>query len=159
MSRSLGNALPATLLPLFDGERLGEKSTLAFLLATVDARGFPHCALLSAGEIVARAPSTLRLALYSTSTTTANLRRGGTGTLALAQGDLAYYVKFQASERPATGEALRGLAVFDAAVVEVLEDGEPTARVTSGFAIALARDAERTVARWERVVAALRALA
>jgi hypothetical protein len=158
MSRSLGNVLPAPLLPLFDGERLREKSSLAFLLATVDARGFPHCALLSAGEIVARAPGALRLALYGSSTTTANLRRSGTGTLALAQGGLAYYVKLQATERPASGEALRGLAVFDGVIVEVLEDGDPTARVAGGFAIALARDAERTVARWERVVVALRAL-
>jgi hypothetical protein len=158
MSRSLGNALPEPVRSLFDGERIAEKASLAFLLVTIDARGLPHCALLSVGEIVARGPSAVRLALYATSTTTGNLRRSGAFTLALAHADCAYYVKGRAAEHPAGGEVPRGLAVFDGTIEEVLEDGEAIARVTSGFSIALTEGAERTVARWERVVAALRAL-
>src|SRR5579884_59823 len=86
MSRSLGNQLPGALLQLLDGRDLGQKTQLALLLNTVDAQGYPHPAMLSVGEVLAPSPSALRLALYATSTTTSNLRRGGTLSLALASG-------------------------------------------------------------------------
>jgi hypothetical protein len=158
MSRSLGNQLPTPLLHLLDGRNLGEKTGFALLLATVDQRGYPHCALVSVGEVLAPAPGTLRLALYDNSSTTANLRRGGRLTLALASGGLAYYVKATAAERPGPAAGLRGLAVFEATVDEVLEDGEPIAQVTSGFSLALTHDPAKIVAHWERGVAALAAL-
>ena len=161
MSRSLGARLPAPLGSLLDGERLADKAGLALLLSTVDARGCPHAALLSVGEVLARGPDALLLALYANSSTTNNLRRGGWLLLALAADDLAYYVKAIARERAIDAEqspALRGLAVFDTAVDEVLEDGEAIARVTTGFSIELTRHAERTVATWERTIAALREL-
>lgn len=161
MSRSLGDRLPPALLALLDGEDLPARQELALLLATVDTHGLPHAALLSVGEVLASGPASLRLALYARSTTSANLRHGGGLLLALAHDGLAYYVKASARERaPAAGQAadLRGLAVFDAQVNEVLEDGEAIAAVTSGFAITLTRDAARTLASWERQIAALRAL-
>ncbi len=158
MSRSLGNQLPPALRSLLDGRDLAGKTGLALLLVTVDARGYPHCALLSVGEVLACSPERLRLALYGSSSTTANLRRGGRLTLALASGGLAYYVKATATERPGPQPDLPGLAVFDAAVDEVLEDGEAIARVTSGFTLALAHDPAEIVAHWERGAAALAAL-
>ena len=161
MSRSLGARLPPALLMLLDGERLADKAGVAMLLATVDARGCPHAALLSVGEVLARGPEALQLALYTNSSTTNNLRRGGRLLLALAAADLAYYVKASARERapdPEQAPALQGLAVFDATVDEVLEDGEAIARVTSGFSIELTHHADRTLAAWERTIAALRGL-
>jgi hypothetical protein len=158
MSRSLGNQLPPAVLSLLDGRNLGEKTGFAMLLATVDQRGHPHCALLSVGEVLARSRGTLLLALYATSSTTGNLRRGGRLILALASGGLAYYVKATATERPGPLPDLPGLAVFDVAVDEVLEDGEPIAQVTSGFSLTLAQDPAKIVAHWERGVAALAAL-
>ncbi len=156
MSRSLGNALPAALLQLLDGCDIRDKAGPAFLLATVDERGYPHPALLSVGEVLATGATELRLALYRTSTTTQNLRRSGAFTLALAHGGLGCYVKATATELP---EALPGLAAFKATIDEVLEDGEPIAVVSSGFAITLTGDVAGTVARWEATVAALRGLA
>src|SRR5205823_10544907 len=100
MSRSLGNQLPGPLLSLLDGRDLGAKTGGALLLASVDPRGHPHFALLSVGEVLARGPSALRLALYAESSTTGNLRRGGGFGLALAADWLAYYVKASAVERP-----------------------------------------------------------
>jgi hypothetical protein len=158
MSRSLGNELPSVLLQLLDGRDLGAKAGQALLLNTVAEDSHPHPAMLSVGEVLARGPSALRLALYSTSSTTRNLRRGGKLSLALAANGFAYYVKATARERSDALPDLAGLAVFDATVDEVLEDGEAIAQVTSGFTIQLTRDPARTVAGWERVVAALGAL-
>ena len=158
MSRSLGAALPAPLVTLLDGQRVPEKTTLALLLATASERGHPHPAMLSVGEVLATGPSTLRLALYANSSTSANLRRRGAFSIALAHADLAYYVKATATERSADRPELAGLAVFDATVDEVLEDGEPIARVTSGFAIELTQGADRTIERWESTLAALQSL-
>ena len=136
MSRSLGQELPAALRELLDGRSLRQKASQALLLNTIDARGHPHPAMLSVGEVLARGPSTLRLALYANSSTSNNLRRGGALSVALASGGLAYYVKATARELPASSD-LAGLAVFEAAIDEVLEDGDPIAQVTSGFMIEL----------------------
>jgi len=158
MSRSLGNQLPAPLLTLLDGRDVAAKTGLAILLASVDAGGHPHFALLSVGEVLAVGPTALRLALYADSSTSANLRAGGRLSLALAAAGLAYYVKGTARERPGPCPDLPGQAVFEVAVDEVLEDGDPIARVSSGFAIALAHDPARVIAHWERGIAGLTAL-
>jgi hypothetical protein len=158
MSRSLGNQLPPPVLSLLDGRDVAGKVGFAILLSTVDPRGHPHFALLSVGEVLAREPGALRLALYDNSSTTANLRRDGRLSLALAHGGLAYYVKGTAAERPGPLPDLPGQAVFDVAVDEVLEDGEPIAQVTSGFSLTLAHDPARIIAHWERGIAALAAL-
>lgn len=155
MSRSLGNQLPPALVQLLDGDRIAEKANVAILLTTVGSSGHPHPALLSVGEVWSPAPDRLRLALYATSSTTANLRRTGAFTLALASGGMGYYVKATAREVP---DAIPGLAVFEATIDEVLEDGEPIAQVTSGFTIQLTGDPARVLSRWEATVAALRAL-
>jgi hypothetical protein len=155
MSRSLGNRLPPALVSLLDGQDIPAKTGVAFLLATVDAEGRPHPALLSVGEVLAPDAGEVRLALYTTSSTTRNLRRGGAFTIALAHGGMGYYVKCTARE---VADGVPGLAAFKASVDEVLEDGEPIARVTSGFAIELAPGGERVIAAWEKTVAALRAL-
>ncbi|HEY7063923.1 MAG TPA: pyridoxamine 5-phosphate oxidase [Chloroflexota bacterium] len=158
MSRSLGNQLPPPVAALLDGEQLDAKAGHVFLLVTRDEAGYPHPAMLSVGEVLAVNPGRLLLALYSSSTTTRNLRARGKLTLALADGGFGYYVKAAATETAATAPDLAGLAVFEATVAEVLEDGESVARVTSGFTMTLAGDTVRTLALWEATVGALRAL-
>jgi hypothetical protein len=159
MSRSLGNALPAELVSLLNGDGLGGKADLVFLLLTQDAAGYPRPAMLSVGEVLARGPSELRLALYSGSSTTANLRRSGKLSLALAAGGKGYYVLGSARELVVGDPDLAGLAAFDATVDDVLEDGEAIAEVTSGFTMRLAADGARTVTMWEATIRALRSLA
>jgi hypothetical protein len=156
MSRSLGNAMPLTMVTLLDGDKLDEKAHLVFLLLTQDAEGYPRPAMLSVGEVLARGPTELRLALYGGSSTTANLRRTGKLTLVLAGGGLGYYVRATAREIAVTDADLAGLAVFNAVVDEVLEDGEPIAEVTSGFTMRLTGDGSRVIAMWEATVRALR---
>jgi hypothetical protein len=154
MSRSLGKNLPESLAGLFDGSNLPSKAHVAALLNSVDASGRPHPAMLSVGEVLARGSDSLRLALYATSTTTRNLRTNGGLSLALAADGLAYYVKATAREIPGSAD-LAGLAVFDAPIDEVLEDGEAIAVVKSGFTIELTANADRTVSHWQRVIGAL----
>ena len=159
MSRSLGNALPLGVVALLDGDGLASKSDLVFLLLTPDAAGYPRPAMLSVGEVLARGPSTLRLALYDSSSTTANLRRSGKLTLALAAQGKGYYVRAATRELAVSDPDLAGLAAFDATVEDVLEDGEPIAEVTSGFTMRLTADAARTMAMWETTIRALRSMA
>jgi hypothetical protein len=142
---------------LFDGTNLASKAHSAALLNTVDVAGRPHPAMLSVGEILAQGSDSLRIAVYATSTTTRNLRGNGGLSLALAADGLAYYVKATAHEIPGSAD-LAGLAVFDAPIDEVLEDGEAIAHVTSGFTIELTANADRTVSHWQRVIDALIAL-
>ena len=158
MSRSLGNQLPAALVQLWDGRRLGQKARFAVLLTTIDARGYPHPAMLSVGEVLARDPQNLRLALYANSSTSNNLRRSGSLSLALAADGFAYYVKATAREMQGPLPNLQGLAAFAVTIDEVLEDGEAIAQVTSGFTIELTRESDKIVGSWERVIAALAVL-
>jgi hypothetical protein len=158
MSRSLGNQLPPQVLALLDGRNLGDKTDFALLLNTVDAGGHPHPAMLSVGEVLARGPSALRLALYPNSSTSKNLRRGGGLSMALAHGGLAYYVKATAREIDGAAAHLGGQAGFEAAIDEVLEDGDPSAQVTSGFTLSLTRESARTLAEWEQRISALATL-
>jgi hypothetical protein len=156
MSRSLGNAMPPTIVTLLDGNKLDEKAHLVCLLLTQDAEGYPRPAMLSVGEVLARGPSDLRLALYDSSSTTANLRRSGKLTLVLSGSGVGYYVRATARDIAVMDADLAGLAVFDAVVEEVLEDGEPIAEVTSGFTMRLTGDGSRVIAMWEATVRALR---
>ena len=155
MSRSLGDALPGAVVALLDGTNLSEKAHLVFLLLTQDIDGYPRPAMLSVGEALARGPRQLRLALYTGSSTTANLRRSGKLTMALAEGGMGYYVRATARETAVMDPDLAGLAVFDVVVDDVLEDGEPIAEVTSGFAMRLTGDSRRVVAMWEATIRAL----
>jgi hypothetical protein len=114
--------------------------------------------MLSVGEVLARGDDTLRLVLYSSSSTTGNLRRSGRLTLALAAAGKGYYVMAAARELAVLDPDLAGLTVFDATVEDVLEDGEPIAEVTSGFTMRLTADAARTLALWETTIRALQSM-
>ncbi len=56
--------LPDALLRYLDGSDLLHK-TQALRLSTVDAAGWPHAALLSAGDVLAVSPQRLRFALFA----------------------------------------------------------------------------------------------
>lgn len=161
MSRELGNELPGALLALLDGRDLAGRMAKAILIATVDANGWPHPALLSYGEVVALDARRLRLATYRTSRTSANLRRSGRVTLCLIEAGMAYYVKAQAAEQRAD-EGFSELARFEAAVEQVLvdqarEDLEPGARITRGIEFDPGRPVAEALAAWAAVLKALRA--
>jgi hypothetical protein len=68
------NAVPAEVARYLDGTDLLAK-TQAVRLSTVDSAGWPHAALLSAGDMVVLPSERIRFALFPQSTTVANARR------------------------------------------------------------------------------------
>ena len=75
--------VPAEVAGYIDGTDLPAK-TQALRLSTVDAEGWPHAALLSAGDMVVTSSGRIRLGIFPQSATAANLARDGRLTLTLA---------------------------------------------------------------------------
>lgn len=158
MPRSLGAALPPSLIALLDGTQLRERIGTTFLLVTVDGAGWPHVAMLSVGEVLARSERSLVAALWLGSTSTRNLEHSRQALLALVCDGAGYYVRLGA-ERLADLDLdeLGRLAAFRLTVDDVQEDAVAYATLISGITFALP-DAEPVVARWQRTIAALRSL-
>lgn len=161
MARLVGDTLPDVLLALLDGGDLAGRGGKAVLIATTDAHGWPHPALLSYGEMVAVDRRRVRLATYRESTTSGNLRRNGKLTLCLIEAGLVYYVKGEArvEQDPMAGRV--HLTRFEAAVRAVLEDQaredlEPGAGVTGGITFGTGRPAADVLRDWQAVVDGLR---
>src|SRR5512136_1437886 len=93
MAREVEDTLPDFLYELLGGRDLSARMGEAVPIATTDAAGWPHPALLSYGEMVAVDRRRLRLALYRTSRTADNLRRNGKLTVCLIGKNMAYYIK------------------------------------------------------------------
>src|SRR5258708_5563009 len=145
--------MPEAVLRALDGHDLPGHVGLTFPLLTVDASGWPHVALLSAGEVLAVGESELRLALWPGSETTANLTRDGRGTLMVIAGATAFYLELEA--RPASpGDRL---ALFTARVRRVLADEVAYARITTGISFDLP-DPASVLGRWRDTIGALRGL-
>ena len=133
MSRNLGDVLPDTLFSLLDGSNLSSKRGKAFLAVTQDPEGWPHPALLSYLEVAARDLRNIRLATWSNSSTSKNMRGNGKLTLAFVDKGLTYYAKGQAKEIQEELEGYPGLSLFNMEVVQVLEDIETQTPITSGI--------------------------
>lgn len=157
MSTNLGPNLPDSLVSLFSGKDLRAKAQIACVLVTEGADGYPHPCIVTPGELVAHDPTTLRLALYETSSASRNLRRHPAGTLCLADTGAAYYVKCDIASYDAHDAMLQGQAVFTVTPKHVLRDVEEGYEVTSGFRFRDLTGDDATVARWQPVVTALAA--
>lgn len=88
----IGGALNRELLDYFTGDPNSKKGGV-ILLATLDANGWPHFAMLSHWEIAAQDKNTLRLASYRGSKTTANMKRNGKVTVVVVERGMSYYIK------------------------------------------------------------------
>lgn len=155
MPRSLGSALPAELLAALDGRRLADRVGDTYLLLTTSEAGWPHVAMLSAGEVLAVRESELRLGLWPGTQSAENLGRYSQGLLMAVQPPVTYYVRLRVR---ALGEVLaddRRLVVFGAMVEDVLEDVVGYARVTHGIRFDLA-DTPHVLANWAAAIAAMR---
>lgn len=91
MSKLVGAELPDELFRwLTDLETNAEK---IIMVCTVDQGGWPHPAMLSCLEVVAKDRSNIRLAPYKDSSTTRNMRGNGKLTMIVIDERVAYYVK------------------------------------------------------------------
>jgi Pyridoxamine 5'-phosphate oxidase len=148
------STVPAQVARYLDGTELLTK-TQALRLATVNEAGWPHAALLSAGDMLAVAPGRIRFAIFPQSETTANLARDGRLALTLSvDGGMCELLMRARRLEHASPEV--PLAVFEAEVEKVRMHAAPYAAVTGGITFAL-RDPQAVLRRWQRQIAALRA--
>jgi hypothetical protein len=150
--------LPESLTRFLDGSDLDQKVGPVFELVTVDEDGWPHVGLLSVGEVLATGPSELRLALWASSTTTANLRRTGRGLLALVHDGGYCKVRVHADPLRDIDSAGRSITTFRASVVDVVDDRVGYATLSGGIAFEL-DDPGPAIRRWTDVVEGMRSCA
>ena len=150
------DGIPAPLASYLDGTELLTK-TQALQLCTTDADGWPHLALLSAGDMLALPPGHFRFALFHRSGTARNLARDGRLALTLAIDDGLCELRLQARPIGPVPTELP-LTFFEAEVRTVRMHVTSYAKVTAGVTFVL-HQPEGVLARWQRQLAALRAAA
>src|SRR5438105_7565598 len=134
MARSIGNEIPPRIQPLFSGDDLATREGLTFLFLTTTADGWPHLAMLSVGEVLAAGRRELRVALWPTSTATANLTRSSQATIALVHDGVGYSLRCSARRGPDLEFGREGsLAFFELQIEDALEDAVSYATLTSGL--------------------------
>ena len=148
--------LPTALARYLDGADLLKK-TQALRLSTVDPAGWPHAALLSAGDMVAMPSGRIRFVLFPQSATTANLARDGRLTLTLLLDGGMCELRLHA-HRLAHASSDVPLAFFEAEVETARNHVAPYAVLTQGITFEL-HEPQAVLLRWNRQIAALRAAA
>jgi hypothetical protein len=147
--------IPAGVLSFLNGEDLLSK-TQALRLSTVDAEGWPHAALLSAGDVLALPNGRIRFAIFANSGTAGNLVRDGRLTLSMSLDGGMCELRMRA-RKCGQGPQEVPLAFFEAEVERVRMHVASYADVTSGVSFALHEPAG-VLDRWQRQIAALRAV-
>jgi hypothetical protein len=148
--------LPAALARALADDQVERAEGLAFELATIGETGWPHLALLSAGELVAVSPGELRIALHAGSGTSANLGRSERALLHAVVERSTWTVRLEARSLGEHSVDGAPLACFSARVVDVTEHRAPYADVVSGITFALSDPGARD--RWRTTRALLRRL-
>lgn len=156
MSRIEGTELGPDLMGLLDGSDLDIKVGETVLLLTVSDTGWPHLAMLSAGELLAVHPGEVRIALWKGTETGRNLRRTSQGTLALVLGGAGHYIELEVTGTGGLVVGGKTLDSFTCKVSRVLSDAVGYATLTTGIRFDLPRRPE-VVSRWERTIKAMRA--
>ena len=152
---SAGKELPAAVMRYLDGTDLLAKSQ-ALRLSTIDAAGWPHASLLSAGDMLAWPSGCIRFVISPESTTVANLARDGRLTITLTlDGGMCELRLIARRLADAPGVPL---AIFEAGLRATHIHVAPYADVTGGVTFKL-HEPQSVLARWQRQVAALRAAA
>ena len=98
MARFISKELPDDLYRRLSGEDLEACAEKVILISTVDANGWPHPAMLSFFEVVAKDRRNIRLAPYKDSGSTENMRRNGKLTISIIDERVVYYVKGSVEE-------------------------------------------------------------
>ena len=156
MTRSIGSLLPHSVAKLLDGGRLESKVGAAFECLSITDGGWPYAAMISVGELLATGQSSLRMAIWSTSTTARNLDRDRRCMLSLVHAGIGYQIRCEASPTRVVPQSDGpDLMVFDLSVVDVLEDQAPYATLSSGITYELHQPNE-VLERWRRTIEALR---
>jgi hypothetical protein len=146
--------IPDGVRRYLDGNDLLAK-TQALRLSTVSSDGWPHAALLSAGDMVMMPSGNIRLALFADSTASSNLDRDGRLSISLSLDGGICELRLVARRLSHTAADVP-LAFFEAEVETVRRHVAPYAAVTGGVEFAL-HEPQSVLPRWQRQIAALRA--
>jgi hypothetical protein len=133
MSRLIGNALTKELVARLSGDRVAVFEGKIIPIFTLDEKGWPHPALLSYYEIVARNATTLDMALWKDSSTAKNLRTSAKITMMITDKDLNYYLKGTVQELQYEMTGAPQVSRFRVTLEQVIEDQEANAQITSGL--------------------------
>jgi hypothetical protein len=144
MSRLVGKELTKELLQRLSGQDVTPHEGKIIPIFTLDEAGWPHPALLSYYEVVAKNPSTIDIALWKNSSTANNLRRQGKVTLMIADKNVNYYLKGKVQELQTEMTGAPQVSRFRVTTEALLEDQEPNAEITSGLTYSRAVSREMT---------------
>ena len=138
MAKLLGAELPEDLFRRLSTLDPRAQAGKAIFITTIDGEGWPHPALLSYLEVAALDRRNLRLATYTTSTTTRNMRRDGFATISFIDAGMAYYVKGKVRPLADSMRARPGICKLNLEISAVLSDQanpdlEAEAYISSGI--------------------------
>lgn len=149
------NELSVSLYEFLNGRDLEMKQFEAMMLLTVTEDGWPHSAMVSAGEVVALSRSRLRLALWPGTVTSGNMIRSGRAVLVAVHQGAVHYVRLSLRRLPQLTSARHPRERFEAEIMSVREDIAKYADITSGVTILLKQQAE-VLKRWGETLTELR---
>jgi hypothetical protein len=131
MSRFVADHLPGPLFARLSLDAAFAEASRAIVMCTIDEHGWPHPAMLSSLEVVARDARNIRLCTYVSSRSTRNLKANGILTLVLADQRAVYYVKGDVILLAGSLRESPDNAKFNLRVDSVLEDtADATERAT-----------------------------
>ena len=133
MSQLLGKELPEALFQRLNGQAVGDHEGKIIPILTLDEPGWPHPALLSYYEVVAKNSSTLDIGLWKNSSTAINLRERGKITFLIADKGTNFYIKGVVKELQPEIPGIPQQSRFRVIIEQILEDQEPNAEITSGL--------------------------
>ena len=131
----------------------------AAYLVTLGEEGWPHAAMVSVGEIVARADGRCAVALWDGTRTTSNLLRTGRATLlaVLAENAVRARLRLEAAPEVAALSDPVALRCFSGTIDDAVAETAPYARVVDGLRFVL-HEPESVLPRWRATREALRRL-
>jgi hypothetical protein len=133
MSQLLGKQLTTALLQRMGGAEIEAHEGKIIPIFTIDEAGWPHPALLSYYEVVAKDPGTLDMALWKNSSTANNLRRAGKITLMVSDHGVNYYLKGRVTELQFEMTGAAPVSRFRVILEQVIEDQEANAEIITGL--------------------------
>jgi Pyridoxamine 5'-phosphate oxidase len=145
--------LPAQVARYLDGNDLLAK-TQALRISTVDAEGWPHASLLSAGDMLALPSGRIRFVVFPQSTTTANMMRDGRATVTLSLDGGMCELRMTCL-RLAHGSSDIPLAFFEGELITVRVHKAPYAAISGGVTFTL-HEPQSVLPRWQKQIAAMK---
>jgi len=138
MAKLIDTALTEDLQHRLSGQFVEEHADQVILIHTVDGDGWSHPAVLSYFEVVAIDTENIRLATYTTSTTSENMRMRRKVTLSIFDERAIYYLKGTAEQLRPQMHCAPYNSMFNVALTQILSDHadptlEPGAYISSGI--------------------------